>query len=75
MKITDRQVNVNFGDIQIGEVFRDTNDNVCIKIEDLFDKGLGNHGSINAIILVNGEATFYFADEKVFRINTELIVS
>lgn len=75
MKITDKQVNVYFGDIQIGEVFRDTSDNVCIKIEDLFDKGLSGYGSINAIILASGEVTFYFADEKVFRINAELIVS
>ena len=75
MKITDKQVNVDFGDIQTGEVFRDTNTDICIKIEDLFDKGLGGHGSINAINLENGEAVFYFADEKVFRINAELIVS
>ena len=62
---------VDFGTIKNGDVFKD---GCCIfmAIEEVENK---NGGSYNAVDVETGELTHFYADEKVFILKAELVVS
>lgn len=62
---------VDFGSIKKGDVFKDEY-SIFIAIEEVENK---NGGSYNAVDVETGELTFFYADEKVFALKAELVVS
>ena len=72
MKITRRDNNmVDFVDLSVGAIFIDENDNIAMKIEEIYTDGMG---TLNAIYLDNGALGCYGYKEKVKEINAELVV-
>ena len=62
---------VDFGTIKTGEVFKDEC-SIFMAIEQVENK---NGGICNAVDVETGELTFFYADEKVFALKAELVVS
>lgn len=62
---------VDFADIRVGEVFED-GCSIFMAIEEVENK---NGGSYNAVDVETGKLTHFYADEKVFAIKAELVVS
>ena len=62
---------VDFGNIKTGDVFTD-DCSIFMVIEEVENK---NGGSYNAVDLETGELTHFYADEKVFALKAELVVS
>ena len=62
---------VDFADIKTGEVFKDER-SIFMAIEEVENK---NGGSYNAVDVETGELTHFYADEKVFALKAELVVS
>lgn len=72
MKITRRDNNmVDFVDLSVGAIFIDENDNIAMKIEEIYTDYMGN---LNAIYLDNGVLGCYEYKEKVKEIDAELVV-
>ena len=72
MKITRRDNNmVDFVDLSVGATFIDENNNVAMKIEEIYTDAMG---TLNAIYLDNGVLGCYGYKEKVKEINAELVV-
>lgn len=63
---------VDFGTIGVGEVFKDECSSIFMAIEQVENK---NGGSYNAVDVETGELTHFYADEKVFALKAELVVS
>ena len=71
MKITRRDINmVDFTDLPVGAIFIDENDNIAMKIEQIYTDVTG---VLNAVYLDNGTLSCYY-DEKVKEVNAELVV-
>lgn len=62
---------VDFGLIKKGDVFKDEY-SIFMAIEEVENK---NGGSYNAVDVETGELTHFYADEKVFALKAELVVS
>lgn len=62
---------VDFGFIRKGDVFKDEY-SIFMVIEEVENK---NGGSYNAVDVETGELTHFYADEKVFALKAELVVS
>ena len=62
---------VDFATIKKGDVFKDEC-SIFMSIEDVENK---NGGSYNAVDVETGELTHFYADEKVFALKAELVVS
>lgn len=62
---------VDFGTIRAGEVFKDEC-SIFMAIEEVENK---NGGSYNAVDVETGELSHFYADEKVFALKAELVVS
>lgn len=62
---------VDFGTIRTGDVFKDEH-TIFMAIEEVENK---NGGSYNAVDVETGELTHFYADEKVFALKAELVVS
>lgn len=62
---------VDFSDIKTGDVFK-AECGILMAIEEVENK---NGGSYNAVDLETGELTHFYADEKVFALKAELVVS
>ena len=72
MKITRRDNNrVDFVDLPVGAIFIDENDNIAMKIEEIYTDDMG---TLNAVYLDNGVLGCYGYKEKVKEINAELVV-
>ena len=62
---------VDFADIKTGDVFKDEC-SIFMAIEEVENK---NGGSYNVVDVETGELTHFYADEKVFALRAELVVS
>ena len=62
---------IDFGMLKNGDVFKDEH-GVFLVIEDVENK---NGGVYNAVDVECGELTRFYADEKVYLLHAELIVS
>ena len=62
---------VDFADIKKGDVFKDEC-SIFMAIKEVENK---NGGSYNAVDVETGELTHFYADEKVFALKAELVVS
>lgn len=62
---------VDFATIKTGDVFKDEC-SIFMAIEKVENK---NGGSYNAVDVETGELTHFYADEKVFVLKAELVVS
>lgn len=72
MKITrNDNIKVDFGTLRGGDVFKDES-SLFLVIEEVENK---NGGSYNAVDIETGELTHFYADERVFLLNAELIIS
>lgn len=72
MKITRRNNNrVDFVDLSVGAIFIDENDNIAMKIEEIYSDEMG---TFNAIYLDNGVLSYYGCEEEVKEVSAELIV-
>ena len=71
MKITRKDsVMTDFAMLSIGEVFEDTSGNILMKIQCIDTDG----GLINAVDLETGEVTYFYGNDTVVPLKTELIV-
>ena len=74
MKITRRDNNmVDFVDLSVGAIFIDENNNVAMKIEEIYTY-TDAMGTLNAIYLDNGTLGCYGYKEKVKELDAELVV-
>ena len=72
MKITRRDNNmVDFVDLSVGAIFIDENNNVAMKIEEIYTDVMG---TLNAVYLDNGALGCFEYKEKVREVSAELIV-
>ena len=72
MKITRRDNNrVDFVDLPIGAIFIDENDDIAMKIEEIYTDPMG---TFNVVYLDNGALGCFEYKEKVKEINAELVV-
>lgn len=62
---------VDFCTIKKGDIFKDEY-SIFMAIEEVENK---NGGSFNAVDVETGELTHFYADEKVFALKAELVVS
>ena len=63
---------VDFTDLPVGAIFIDENDNIAMKIEQIYTDGMGI--ILNAVYLDNGTLVCYEYKEKVKEVNAELVV-
>jgi hypothetical protein len=72
MKITRKDNNeVDFCTLTLGDVFKN-DDDIFMAIREVENK---KGGFYNAVNMETGELTIFYADEKVFPLQAELIVS
>ena len=72
MKITrNDNKKVDFATLKSGDIFKDES-SVFLVIEEVENK---RGGTYNAVDVETGELTHFYADEKVFALNAELIIS
>ena len=77
MKVTRKDgQTVEFGTLQMGDVFKSTGGDIFIKINELEAETMSGmcSGTLNAVALEDGEATFFYPDENVIPLKAELIV-
>lgn len=73
MRIKDTRGNeyALFKDLLYGELFEDEDTNICIRIGTICNE----FGSWNAVNLSDGEPTCFDDDDRVARLNAELVIS
>lgn len=72
MKINRQDNNtIEFGYLGNGDVFVDTDNTICMKIDQICDECENN---LNAVSLESGVLSFFYPDEKVKKVRAELIV-
>lgn len=69
--IRKNNTKVDFATLKSGDVFQGGH-SILMAIDEVENK---NGGSYNAVDVETGELVFYFADEQVFPLKAELIVS
>jgi len=79
MKITRKDsAMADFGMLSVGEVFKDTSENILMKIHYVLtcpsDYPDDTVNAINAIDLETGESVLFLGDEPVIPLRAELIV-
>ena len=72
MKITRRDNNrIDFIDLPIGAIFIDENDDIAMKIDEIYTDPMG---TFNGVYLDNGALGCFEYKEEVREVNAELIV-
>jgi hypothetical protein len=71
MEVERKKNEVKFDFIAEGECFIDCYNNICIKIDDLFDE---DGTEYNAVEVVNGDLLHYLSDEKVTAVKAKLVI-